>query len=132
MRDMVATGATKRQVDYWTRSGYLVADEVEPGAGHRRRWEDEEVGVCRLLVRLTNAGLAPDVAVAVARGDYEIGPGLFIFINPDDSQRGVQRGDENGQDPEQQPGGDPAQDVAAGRPGERAHGGRGERGGSQQ
>lgn len=108
MRHMLEQGATKRQVDYWTRAGYLVADNVEPGAGHRRSWAPEEVGVCRLLVRLTSAGLAPDVAARAARGEYEIGPGVFVFINPDASQGGVQGGDEDGEDPAEQAGGDPA------------------------
>lgn len=86
MRDMRATGATARQVDHWTRGGRLRSDSPESvGAGHRRSWPDEEVGVCRLLVRLTSAGLGIEQAERVARGEYEIGPGVLVFVNPDDS-----------------------------------------------
>jgi len=82
INDMTATGATARQIDHWTRSGYLLADNANCGVGYRRTWPDTELIVARLMFRLTQSGLSPEVAHTVARGESEIGPGIFVFINP--------------------------------------------------
>lgn len=133
MRDMRATGATARQVDHWTRGGRLRSDSPESlGAGNRRSWPDEEVAVCRLLVRLTAAGLAIDRAELVARGEYEIGPGILVFINGDGLQHGVEGGEGDGEDPAQEADGDPAEGVAPRRSRERAPRGRAERTGREE
>lgn len=84
LAEMIAiSGATARQIDHWTRCGYLVADEATPGPGYPRNWHIGELAVVRLLRRLTEAGLQPAVAAQVARGARELAPGIFIFINGD-------------------------------------------------
>lgn len=133
MRDMRATGATARQVDHWTRGGRLRSDSPESvGAGHKRSWPDEEVAVCRLLVRLTSAGLGIEQAERVARGEYEIGPGVLVFINGDGLQDDGQGGKGDGENPAQQADGHPAERVASRRSRERAPRGRAERAGGEE
>lgn len=76
------SGATRRQIDHWTRLGYLRTDLAAEGQGTRRVWSDGEDVVARVLLRLTAAGVNADVAERVARGEIEIGPGVFVFVNP--------------------------------------------------
>lgn len=64
---MLATGLTRRQVDYWATRGYLRPVKTSPGSGASRRWPAVERDVARLMARLTQAGLAPDVAAPTAR-----------------------------------------------------------------
>jgi hypothetical protein len=64
---MLATGLTRRQVDYWATRGYLRPVKTSPGSGASRRWPAVERDVARLMARLTQAGLAPDVAAPAAR-----------------------------------------------------------------
>ena len=37
------TGATFRQIDYWSRKGYIVPVVAAAGSGSRRRWGADEV-----------------------------------------------------------------------------------------
>lgn len=65
--DMLATGATYRRIDYWTRRGWLANDVALPGTGHPRRWSQRDRDVVALMVRLTGAGVAPHVAIEWVR-----------------------------------------------------------------
>jgi hypothetical protein len=76
-------GASYRQLDHWVRQGYLRVQQHGPGSGHARQWPDEEVRVAAVMARLTAAGLPPALAERVARGDYEIGPGVFVLVDPE-------------------------------------------------
>lgn len=77
LTDLLATGATYRQVDYWCRSGYLTPDrehpDALPGSGNKRSWTEGDVTLCRWMVRLTRAGLVPSVAAAAAARMVESG-----------------------------------------------------------
>lgn len=68
--DLCGTGATYRQIDYWCRMGYLAPDrervDVLPGSGNRRVWTPRDVTVCRLMVRLIEAGVIVTVAAEAA------------------------------------------------------------------
>jgi hypothetical protein len=88
-RAMVATGATYRQLDYWTRRGYLRAANPWPGSGHRRRWPAREQRVCALIVRLLDVGIDLHLAVRIAREAAEhnttwarLGDGVHIAWTP--------------------------------------------------
>lgn len=48
------TGATYRQVDYWTRTGRLKAEPKAPGSGYARFVADDEVAVVRVAATLIN------------------------------------------------------------------------------
>ena len=91
------TGATYRQIDYWTRNGYVtpaaattqhatpqsVADPARPGSGRVRSWDDVEVAVIAVMVALTRWGLAPAAAATAARrivldGTVEVAPGVAL------------------------------------------------------
>lgn len=85
---MPRVGATYRQLDYWARKGYLRPSqpgkrEDDYGSGFARRWTDEEIRVAALMARLANAGLPPALAARIARGDHEIGPGVFVLVDPE-------------------------------------------------
>jgi hypothetical protein len=67
LTEMLATGATLRQIDYWATKHYLRPAKSSPGSGHRRHWPAVEQDVAALMVRLTSAGLEPAVAAAAAR-----------------------------------------------------------------
>jgi hypothetical protein len=64
---------TYRMLDYWTHAGYLQPAHAGLGPGHSRLWPEAEVGVARAIRRLTDAGVAPDTAAAIARE----GPGRY-------------------------------------------------------
>lgn len=64
-------GVTYRQIDYWTRVGYLRPSEATPGSGIAREWPDAEVAVAALIRRLTLAGLDLRTAARVAREQAE-------------------------------------------------------------
>lgn len=77
--------ATPRQIDYWTRSGYLHPENPEPGSGTERKFSLEETEVASRMARLVAAGFVPAAAAEHARlgvGCHEIGPGVFLEISP--------------------------------------------------
>lgn len=47
-----AVGITYRQLDYWTRQGYIVPAVEASGSGSRRRYDHDTVRDLRLIVRL--------------------------------------------------------------------------------
>jgi hypothetical protein len=67
---VAATGATAKQVDHWTRGGYLhpIARERATN-GVRRRWPASERDVCERMLYLVEAGLSVALAHDVARHD---------------------------------------------------------------
>lgn len=81
-----ATGVTGRQLDHWSRRGYI--DATLPGSGHHRQWSDEQVRRVRNLVRLTNAGVELEVAAAVAsqleegQTEVDLGGGVTLELEP--------------------------------------------------
>ncbi len=80
--EMTASGASYRQIDHWTRIGYLEPIPGTAGTGHRRRWPRTERAVADLMYRLCCAGIPPAVAHQVARagGDCELAPGIRVTI----------------------------------------------------
>lgn len=65
---MDATGLTYRQVDYWTRMGWLrTVTAPTPGSGYWRAYPRAEVRVAHLMVAMANAGVAVQVAAEAAR-----------------------------------------------------------------
>lgn len=81
--ELVATGATYRQVDYWTRIGLITAEEPPPGSGHPRRWPASEVPTVAAMVRLIRAGLKLSAAARAARNGGVIAPGVRVAMDPD-------------------------------------------------
>ncbi len=79
---MARSGASFRAIDYWTRRGFIVADDDAPGSGRPRTWPESEVAVATRIQRLRTAGLALGVAVRAARGGevVELAPGIFLTI----------------------------------------------------
>lgn len=58
---------TQRQLDYWTKRGYLRPQVVSPGSGVAREWPIREREIARLMKRLVDAGLTVALAARVAR-----------------------------------------------------------------
>ncbi len=81
-RHMLATGATPRQIDTWTRNGHLRVHNDNPGSGHARQWADGEDLIAVTIVRLLRAGLTLPAAVRAARGHTHLAPGINLLILP--------------------------------------------------
>lgn len=67
--DLVAqTGATYRQLDFWTRAGYLHPERPKGlGSGRARVWPDDELAVATDMAMLVFYGFTPRLAHAIAR-----------------------------------------------------------------
>jgi DNA-binding transcriptional MerR regulator len=82
---MIDEGITYRQLDYWTRRGYLHALNAGHGAGSVRQWSAFERLIASWIGRLTAAGLTLDAAARVARtarnGTCELAPGIRITLD---------------------------------------------------
>lgn len=80
----VRAGITYRQLDYWTRTGYLhAANGDTPGTGNARFYTVSEVAVATLMGRLTAAGITPRVAGELARDLTETGTASLAGIRID-------------------------------------------------
>ncbi|GAW50595.1 MULTISPECIES: MerR family transcriptional regulator [unclassified Nocardioides] len=56
-----------RQVDYWTRAGYLrTIDDPQPGSGYQRTYDDDQIALAVQMSRLTKAGIPQPRAHEVA------------------------------------------------------------------
>lgn len=63
-------GITYRQLDHWTRRGWIAPEHPEcGGSGHHRCYSELEVAVIAHIGALVRAGVQPDVAARIARGD---------------------------------------------------------------
>lgn len=64
---MRLTGITYRQVDYWTRLGWLRPPEPTPGQGAQRYFPPAEIRVAAIMSALVRAGVEPGAAGMAAR-----------------------------------------------------------------
>jgi DNA-binding transcriptional MerR regulator len=75
-------GATYRQIGYWAKQGYLRPDKPRgEGSGNPRAWPAEEIRVAQLMARLVDAGLPPELAHRIARGENDIAPGVRVLVD---------------------------------------------------
>jgi DNA-binding transcriptional MerR regulator len=81
-------GLTYRQIDHWSRRGWL-RPSAPGGTGNARVWPQAELQIADLMRRLTRAGLAVEAAAQAARAHQEgrllvkLGPGLVLAIDTD-------------------------------------------------
>lgn len=78
-------GITYRQLDYWTRCGYITPS-VAParGSGTWRRWDDSDMEACCALAKLSALGTPQRVFRHVARLMAERGNNdAFLVLTPD-------------------------------------------------
>lgn len=75
----VDAGLSYRQLDHWTRVGYLRPSHPGRGSGSVRAFPRSELAVARVMLRLTAAGVTPDAAHRVARGG-QLAPGIHLHI----------------------------------------------------
>jgi hypothetical protein len=82
-----AAGISYRQLDHWTRRGYLrPAADTGNGPGHCREWSSTERAVACLMAALVRAGLEPQAAALIARSGrsrFTLAPGIMIELHPD-------------------------------------------------
>lgn len=72
--EMLNVGITRRQLDYWTRQGYLHCEDREVDtSGYPRRWPIAERDIAMLMQRMITAGVTVEVAATVARQVVETG-----------------------------------------------------------
>ena len=64
---LTQTGMTMRQLDHWTRRGYLHPVNPAPGQGTPLVWPGKEVRIAVLVVRLARAGFTVPAAAHLAR-----------------------------------------------------------------
>lgn len=70
---LAGTGVTYRQLDYWTRQGWVRPEVEAAGSGYARAWHPDEARVVAILGRLAAAGVAPPAAARVTRDLIEQG-----------------------------------------------------------
>lgn len=74
-------GVTYRQLDYWTRRGWLRPEpRKKETTGVPRVWPWPELHVARLMARLVAAGINPGVAHRAARSDGQLAPGVRVVL----------------------------------------------------
>lgn len=61
------TGISYRQLDHWTRKGWLVADDGTPGTGNVRHWEFNEFMVALVMRAMGKMGIRAEMAAPIAR-----------------------------------------------------------------
>ena len=81
------TGVTYRQLDHWTRRGYLKPQHDKGGSGVPRDWPGKEIRVAATIGRLTRAGVDVSVAARIARDhvtldqrEFTLAPGIKVEI----------------------------------------------------
>jgi|SRR6185369_6082504 len=88
--DLVALGATYRQIDHWTRTGRIHAHQAGRGSGHIRTYDVAEgIAVVR-VIHLLKTGLHVEFAWWCARlgaGEHRLGPGVVLTITDPDGTR---------------------------------------------
>jgi hypothetical protein len=68
MEMVTCAGITYRQLDNWTRQGWLRSDErPKPKTGYPRSYPESELDVAFRMGQLTKAGLIASTAAKVAR-----------------------------------------------------------------
>lgn len=66
--DMIRlVGITYRQLDFWTRTGVLTANNPFAGSGSHRTWACEEIGVAQRIKQLLDCGFTLTRAAELAR-----------------------------------------------------------------
>lgn len=79
--DMLTTGLTYRQLDYWCRCGWLRPLVARPGSGTRRVFPPEELRVATLMAALTKVGVLPAAAELFARqGWLDLDGGVRLVL----------------------------------------------------
>lgn len=73
----VASGATYRQVDFWTKSGLLRPTREHEGSGNPRAYDVTELSVAILMTRMVKEGLMPQHACDLARDLLDFGTATF-------------------------------------------------------
>jgi hypothetical protein len=76
------SGATYRQIDYWTRSG-LLRPVHQGGTGPARFWPPEEAEIAQRTARLVTAGLPLAWSAHFARNHWpagELAPGITVSV----------------------------------------------------
>jgi len=79
-------GLSYRQLDYWTRQGWLLPTQEYAGPGFPRAWPRRERSVAVLMARLVDAGVVPAVAARAARrvvqgsGSVDLGNGIELVV----------------------------------------------------
>jgi len=68
-QDLRQVGVSPRQIDIWTRYGFLITTTPRPGSGYARRWPVEELEVARRMVAYMQVGLSVRAANHAARHD---------------------------------------------------------------
>jgi DNA-binding transcriptional MerR regulator len=86
--EILKKGLTYRQLDHWTRRGWL-RPQHDGGTGNARVWPETELRIADLMRRLTRAGIAPEQAAQAARAHQEgralvrLAPGIVLAIDTD-------------------------------------------------
>ena len=99
------TGISYRQLDHWTRKGWLQAADGTPGTGNMRRWKHDEWMVALVMSAMGQMGIRAEKAAPVARAAVKFWtrsgevyttdmlPGLRMEIDYPAIERAFQKGE---------------------------------------
>lgn len=75
MEMMNRTGASYRQLHYWTEHGLIQVENQRPGSGYRQKYSEDDVPKVTLMVQLSNAfgTLCPLPLLQAIYDDFEKG-----------------------------------------------------------
>lgn len=77
------SGISYRQLDTWTRKGYLEAEGAGGGSGRAREWSMDELVIARRIKTLLAAGFVLAVAADLARkndGEHDLVDGVSVNL----------------------------------------------------
>lgn len=80
---ITAASLSYRQLDHWTRCGYIKTRTNKKGSGHPRDYSDAEMAVAVRMARLVNRGFTPKAAAQIARvtpGRVHLGQGVWLEV----------------------------------------------------
>lgn len=86
---VTAAGISYRQLDYWTRAGYLTARTKGHGHGYPRTYDAGQVALARLMGQLLRAGFGPNVSAVydlavrlhhTGRADLVLDPSTRLIV----------------------------------------------------
>jgi DNA-binding transcriptional MerR regulator len=94
MTVVAVCGITYRQLDHWSRMGWIRADKRPPrrpdreaGSGHPRSYPQAEVRIADLIGQLSRAGIVTSVAGRLARQKDQAAIDHILWMLRDETSR---------------------------------------------
>lgn len=80
-RTPMRVGLSYRQLDHWTRRGYLIAENPDCGSGRDRTYAESEIAIAARMKELVDRGYTVAAAARVARKEaIDLSPVLLTAV----------------------------------------------------